>query len=215
MKKIILSLALIAIIAVLVWWLVGMFTTPIKFEEQRRSRETKVVERLKDIRTAQRAFRTKYGRFTSTFDSLINFVKNDSIELVFAQGNEDDSAAMAGGRIIRVKRMIAVKDTIFNERKAKDAVFAIDEIRYIPFSELVSGGTKKEFKFGSTMFITESGVGVPVFEAFAPYIDFLGDLDKQELINYRDERINTLKKEDGLKVGSLQAPNNEAGNWEK
>lgn len=213
MKKIILSVALVGVIAFLVWWLVGLFQTPMQFEEMRLARENKVVERLKDIRTAQRAFRTKYGRFVSTMDSLITFVKTDSLELILAIGNEDDSLAKATKQVIRKKTMIAVKDTIFNARLRKDPSFTIEEIRFIPGSEKATG-SKKEFRFGSKMIVTESKVNVPVFEAFAPYIEFLGDLDKQELINYRDERVNTLKKEDGLKVGSLESPNNEAGNWE-
>lgn len=213
MKKIILSVVLVGIIVALTWMLVGMFQAPIQFEQTRKARETKVVERLKDIRTAQRAFRTKYGRFVSTFDSLINFVKADSLEMLLAIGSEDDSAAVANKQIIRKKTMIAVKDTIFNSRLRENPNFNIEEIRYIPFSEKATGA-QKEFTFGSTLIVTESKVVIPVFEAFAPYVNFLGDLNKQELINYRDERINTLKKDDGLKVGSLEAPNNEAGNWE-
>lgn len=213
MKKILLTVVLVGIIAFLTWWLIGMFQTPIIFEETRKSREAKVVERLKDIRTAQRSFRTKYGRFVSTFDSLINFVKTDSLEMLLAIGSEDDSVAVAQNKVIRVKTMIAVKDTVFSTRLKQNPNFSIDEIRYIPFSE-VATGSKKEFKFGAQTIVTESKVNIPVFEAFAPYVDFLGDLDRQELINYRDLRINTLKKDDGLKVGSLQAPNNEAGNWE-
>lgn len=213
MKKIILTVCLVAIIAFLCWWLVSIFQTPIHFTEVRKAREAQVVERLKDIRTAQRSFRTKYGRFVSTFDSLINFVKTDSLEVLLAIGSEDDSVAMANKQVIRVKTMVAVKDTLFKVRQSEDPSFVIDEIRYIPFSQDATGA-KKEFKFGSSQIITESKVAIPVFEAFAPYIDFLGDLDKQQLINYRDERINTLMKEDGVKVGSLQTPNNEAGNWE-
>lgn len=213
MKKILLTVVLVGIIAFLTWWLVGMFQTPIAFEETRKAREAKVVERLKDIRTAQRAYRTKYGRFVSTFDSLINFVKTDSLEMLLAIGSEDDSVAVAQNKVIRVKTMIAVKDTVFTSRLKENPNFSLEEIRYIPFSD-VATGSKKEFQFGSQVIVTESKVNIPVFEAFAPYLDFLGDLDKQELINYRDLRINTLMKDDGLKVGSLQAPNNEAGNWE-
>lgn len=213
MKKIILSVVLVGVILFMSWWLIGMFKTPIQFEEVRKAREEKVVERLKDIRTAQRAFRTKYGRFAPTFDSLINFVKTDSLELILAIGNEDDSLAKANKQVIRRKSSIAVKDTIFNSRLRQDPSFNIENIRFIPFSEKATG-SQKEFTLGSRIIVTESKVNIPVFEAFTSYVNFLGDLDKQLLINYRDERINTLEKEDGLKVGSLSAPNNEAGNWE-
>lgn len=79
MKKILLQVILLAAIAGLVWWLYSMFNTPLEFERVRKEREAKVVERLKDIRTAQRAFRSKYQKFTPNFDSLIAFVANDSL----------------------------------------------------------------------------------------------------------------------------------------
>lgn len=209
MKKILIQIVLVAIIVFLGFILYKEFETPLTFEAERKAREEKVVERLKDIRTIQRSFRTKYGRFTSTFDSLINYVKNDSIEVLIAIGSEDDSLAVAQGKVKKEKFKVAVKDTLFNDRPG----FVVDEIRYIPFSEQASG-SKKEFKFGSSILVTESKVNVPVFEAFALYPYFLGDLDKQSLINYRDYRVNTLMKEDGLRVGSLDYANNEAGNWE-
>lgn len=77
MKKILLQIILLAAIGALVWWLYSMFNTPLEFERARKEREAKVVERLVDIRTAQRAFRAKYMKFTPNFDSLIAFVQND------------------------------------------------------------------------------------------------------------------------------------------
>ena len=79
MKKILLQIILLVAIGALVWWLYSLFNTPLEFERIRKEREAKVVERLKDIRTAQRAYRNKYLKFTPSFDSLIAFVKYDSL----------------------------------------------------------------------------------------------------------------------------------------
>ena len=58
-----------------------------------------------------------------------------------------------------------------------------------------------------------SGVDVPLFEATIPYKILLNGLDNQQIINLVAER-ETLGKYPGLKVGSIETPNNNAGNWE-
>lgn len=215
-KKIILQVILLAAIAGLVWWLYSMFNTPLEFERLRKEREAKVVERLKDIRTAQRAFRNKYQKFTPNFDSLIAFVANDSLVVERAIGSADDSLAVAQGLVSVEKYMVAVKDTI---QFIGDEVKAdLNNLRYIPGSNIPSkfnrSGEWIEFAMDTASIKTESAVVVPVVEVFAQYPTFLGDLDEQELINFRDYQIKTLNRADGLKVGSLTATTNEAGNWD-
>lgn len=207
MKKILLSICLLAAIAALVWWVFQLFLTPLNFEEQRKEREKAVIERLKEIRTAQRAYRTKYQKFTPNLDELIAFIEKDSLILERSTGSEDDSLAMAQGMVKKEKYTMAVKDTIFPKG------FVATEMCFIPFSDLATGQLQK-FQMDTSSVTTESSVVVPVFQAIAHYPVFLGDLDNQELINFRDYQINTLNRDDGLKVGSLQSTTNEAGNWE-
>lgn len=210
MKKFLIQLILFAGIVALAWVLIMQFYTPLEFDKLRKEREEKVVERLVDIRTAQRAYRTKYSKFTPSFDSLVHFVLNDSLPYERATGSEDDSVAMAQGLVRKERMMMAVRDTIsFTSVNLN----SIDQLKVIPFSVEATGGPK-QFVMDTTSIKTESSVIVPVFEAFAPYPTFLGDLDKQEVINFRDYRVKTLGRDDGLKVGSLTMTNNEAGNWE-
>ena len=213
MKKILLQVVLIAVIIVLIYWFYTLINNPLEFEKERTRREAAVIERLKDIRTVQRAYRAKYFRFTPNFDTLTYFVQHDSIVLEKAIGSEDDSLAVAQGRVTRIQYKMAVKDTIV------PAGFDPTVLKYIPYSDVVNeslgrGAKFEEFYMDTASIETESKVVVPVFEASAPYITFLGDLNEQELINFRDIRINTLGRDDGLKVGSLQSTTNESGNWE-
>ena len=62
---------------------------------------------------------------------------------------------------------------------------------------------------------TSSGFTINVFEAKTPYTTYLGDLNKNEL-NLLIENIRNLPGERyvGLRVGSIQTANNNAGNWE-
>lgn len=187
------------------YWLFTMIMAPLHFQETQKLREASVVERLKDIRTAQRAFKQVNQRYTSSFDTLINFVLHDSLQFKKAIGSADDSIAVAKGLVKEETFKMAVLDTIFGARKLSPE--QIKSFSVIPHS----GGQK--FIMDATLFTTESKVVVPVFECKAPYKMILGDLDHQELVNLVDER-DMLGKYAGLKVGSLTEATNDAGNWE-
>ncbi|MBO4689450.1 MAG: hypothetical protein J5621_01105 [Paludibacteraceae bacterium] len=85
----------------------------------------------------------------------------------------------------------------------------IDQITYIPFN-----GENKQFELEvNNDYKTSQGIRVPLFEARAPFEAYLGDLNKQELVNLVD-REQKLDHYAGLKVGDASSPNNNAGNWE-
>ena len=85
----------------------------------------------------------------------------------------------------------------------------IAEITLIPFNE---EGKQFELEVNND-YKTSQGIRVPLFEARAPFEAYLGDLNKQELVNLID-REEKLEHYAGLKVGDVYAPNNNAGNWE-
>jgi hypothetical protein len=85
---------------------------------------------------------------------------------------------------------------------------SIDRIVEIPFSE----GKQFEIEVNND-YKTSQGIRVPLFEARAPFESYLGDLNRQELVNLID-RETKLEHYAGLKVGDIYAPNNNAGNWE-
>lgn len=85
---------------------------------------------------------------------------------------------------------------------------SIDAIVVIPFSN----GLRFELEVNND-YKTSQGIRVPLFEARAPFESYLGDLNKQELVNLID-RESKLDHYAGLKVGDVYAPNNNAGNWE-
>ena len=205
MKKLF-QIALLAVALLLAYFLYREFATPTEFQNIQKQREETVVNRLKDIRLAQRAYRQAYQKFTPSIDSLILFVKNDSLVYERAVGSEDDSVAVARGQIIRERFKMAVRDTVFAQRNLTDN--DIENFRYIPHSNgkllLMDAGTLE----------TGSGVVVQVFEAKAPYKDFL-DMEgyEQQLVNLIDQR-KSIDRYPGMKVGSLTEATNEAGNWE-
>ena len=209
MKRIFQIILGVAIIA-LVYVIYVQISTPLNFNKELATKKAAVIERIKDIRTAQRAFKTKYQHFTSTFDSLENFILNDTLEMERKLVDEDDSVGMAmlkSGKKNIEKFKIAVIDTIFSPKKL--TVEQVKELRYIP-------GTDDKAQFiMEAGYTTASNVVVPIVECRAPYKMFLDTVAyRQEVINLIDEEENVYNRYAGVKFGSMESANNEAGNWE-
>ena len=201
MKKV-LTIVVLPIIAIVIGYLIyTSIQEPVIFEKQRKFRESIGIERLKDIRTLQVAYKSKYNKFTSNIDSLIDFYNTGVITVIKQVGSMDDSLAVAQKRVFRDSIKIAVRDTLL-----KREGFVVDSIKYIPFSG------KKEIEM-KAIIGKVSGVDVPLFEANIPYEILLNNLNRQLLINLKSDR-ELVGKYPGLKVGSIEAPNNNAGNWE-
>ncbi|MBN1926774.1 MAG: hypothetical protein JW798_13145 [Prolixibacteraceae bacterium] len=213
MKKTIIQVVLIALAIVLAYLIWDSVKTPLDFEKERASRYEDVIENLKDIRKAQIAFKDVNGRFCGDWDSLITFVKFDSIPQIrkigmltdsMIEAGLDEKAAMKKGLIIRDTIKVSVQEEIFGKE------YKIDQLNTIPHSN------GEVFWLKQTIITTGSGVKVPVFEARAHNNQILAELldeYEQEIINLNEQR----RKNDrypGLKVGSVAEPNNNAGNWE-
>ena len=204
------------ILAVAIVGLVYVFyvqiSTPIRFDKETKAKKAQVIDRIKDIRTAQRAFKSKYQHFTASFDSLSAFVLTDTLELERKIVDEDDSAAMAmlkkSGKKNIEKFKIAVIDTIFAPKKVTRQ--DVENFRFIPGT-----GNKAQFIMEAGIITTESKVVIPVVECRAPYKAFLDTVAyRQEVINLIDEEQNNFNRYPGVKFGSMDSGNNEAGNWE-
>ena len=203
---------LLFIVAVaLTYFIYQSIQRPISFEKERNERYAVTIERLKDIRKAQIAFKDVHGRFTGSWDTLINFVKYDSVRIVRKIGNLTDSMvekglterkAMQLGLIVRDTIRESVLTSVFGEN------FNADKLKVIPVTD-----TTAFFQLGATVITTGSGIKVPVFEAKAHNNIILRNLDRQLVINLNDQR-RVQNRYPGLKVGSLVETNNNAGNWE-
>ena len=210
MKKIA-QIILAVVIVALVYVIYDQISTPIRFEQEMKAKKAQVIDRIKDIRTAQRAFKSKYQRFTGSFDPLASFILNDSLELERKIVDEDDSVAMAMLKKMNKKNVekftVAVIDTIFSPKRLSRQ--DVEDLRYIPT-------TDKQAQFimeaGSAV---ASNVTVPIVECRAPYKMFLDTVAyRQEIINLIDDEENNFNRYAGVKFGSMEAANNEAGNWE-
>ncbi len=228
--KIIAEVILLAAIVGLVYLLYSNIMKPVNFNKEMESRKAVAVQRLKDIRTLQVAYKSVTGKFNSSVDSLKQFYENGQMEIVMQVGSMDDSLAVinteaikkanrklkadqltaklqeayaAGQKVVfSTVTKIPVRDTLFLNRPD----FCIDSLKYIPFSG------KEPIQMES---VTKkvSGVDVPLFEARIPWKSLLKGMDNQLRINL-DAEMRDLNRYEGLQVGSITAPNNNAGNWE-
>ena len=229
-RKVFTYLLLPAAIVGLTYLLVQSIMEPVKFNKHKDYRTEIAVQRLKDIRDLQVAFKNVNARYASTVDSLIQFYNEGKMKITLQVGSKDDSLAMAhteqlkkkfrnlkGDKlneklhelylageqnlVFQISHDIPVKDTIFRSRTD----FHIDSLAFIPFCG-------DSIQMDATVKMV-SGVKVPLFEASMPYRSLLRGLNNQLRINLDAQREDQGKYQ-GLQVGSITAPNNNAGNWE-
>ena len=126
--------------------------------------------------------------------------------------DEDDSVGMAqlkkAGKKNVEKFKVAVIDTIFSPKVLTKA--DVEQLRFIPGTD-----NKAQYIMEAGLIATESKVVIPVVECRAPYKMFLDTVEfRQEFINLVDDQVNNFNRYPGVKFGSMEAGNNEAGNWE-
>ncbi len=202
----------VLIIIVLGYLIVESIMEPIRFNQEVEVRESATINRLIDIRTAQKAYKDIYKTYTGSFDTLIAFLDTGQFAVIKAIGEIPEEwldemgfekarlKALADGVISRETSLIPVKDSLFS------STYNADSLRYVPFTEGV------EFKMESGEILTSSNLTVHVVEVSVLYDDLLNGMDRQLIANYKDER-NKLVGFEGVKFGSLEE-GTLTGNWE-
>lgn len=182
---------------------------PIQFEAAKTQREKAVIKKLIDIRKVQVAYLNSRGDYATNFDSLVSFLKNERLPIIIKEGTLTDEQLEQGmteaeahkkGIIRRDTNWVNAKDTLLGKS------YNADSIRFVP-------GTDVAFEMSTNSIPTQSGLWVPVFECRTPYEVYLKGLSRQEIVNLT-KTAEDLGKYAGLKVGSTNEVNNNAGNWE-
>lgn len=211
MRRVI-QVLLVVSIFVLGYLIIESIMKPIRFQNEVKVREKATVQRLINIREAQKAYKDVYKKYTGSFDTLIYFLRNDSFAVIKAIGEipedwldelgleEAKRKALKEGVISRETTMVPVMDSLFGRG------FALDSLRYIPFTD----GAK--FEMAASQITTSSNLVVQVVEASCLYDTLLFDLDPQLVVNYNDEKLK-IAGFPGLKFGSL-TEGTLTGNWE-
>jgi hypothetical protein len=197
-------------ILVLAYFLFSSIQKPIQFEKGKKERYEETIKRLKKIKDTQFAYKSVYGKYTGSLDTLYQFAKYDSLVIIKAIGMVPDSIALMHsaeeaekiainmGIISRDTVKLAVSDSLFKEMKPEDMIL-------VPFSN-------ERFEMAATILETLSKTKEPAFEAKAHNDIILKGLNRQLIVNLNDDRTKN-EKYPGLKVGSLTEVLT-TGNWE-
>ena len=202
LMKIGITIGMWLVIIILCYFVYDSIAGKIRFEAETKNRRDFVIERLKDIRVAQFAYKTVNNKYAASFDTLLNFVNNASFPVIKAIGTVPDtlseSEAVSLGLVRRDTVYINVKDSIFSLNKLKGHLFPFkfDSLPYIPFGQ----GEKFKMQAGE---IEVGKAIVNVFEVFASFEVIYSGLDT------KDEPIDLSE---GLKVGSMTETST-SGNW--
>ena len=207
--KVTLKILLAAAVLLLVYICYRSIMTPIEFNEEKDARESLIKARLIDIRKAQIEYKNVYKTHAGSFNDLVKFLKEDKLPFLIKEGVLTDEQLEKGmTEKEAVKKGLIKRDTIWV--LAKDTLFGTsynaDDLANVP-------GTSVKFSMDTATLTSGSGYTVKVFEAGVKYDDYLGDLDKQLVVNLKD-KAEKLEKYPGFRVGSLTEINNNAGNWE-
>lgn len=215
--KVTLKVLLAAAIVVLAYLCYKSITGPIEFNDTKDARDKAIIARLMDIRKVQIEYKNVHKSHAGSFDDLIKFLKEEKLPTVIKEGVLTDEQLEKG---MTEKKAVAIvekeglkgfkRDTVWV--LAKDTLlgkdYDVDAIRYVP-----EAPQQVEFHMDTATLKSGSGYEIKVFVCEVPFDQYLNDLDPQLEFNLKD-KAEKQGKYPGLRVGSLEEINNNAGNWE-
>lgn len=202
----------VLVIIVLGYLIIESIMEPIRFNQQVEVRERATIDKLIDIREAQKAYKDIYKKYAGSFDTLIAFVDTGNFTLIRAIGEIPEDwldemgfekareKALKEGKIMREPFQVPVKDSLFA------ASYETNTLDVVPYTDDV------KFIMESGELLTSSNLTVQVVEVSVLYDELLAGMDKQLVVNYKDERFKIVGFE-GVKFGSMEE-GTLTGNWE-
>ena len=196
-------LLLIPINILLFYLVYNSIDSEIKFQEIAEVRLDENIQKLKDLRQLQIAYKKLHGTYANNYDTLINFLEKDSLPIIKAEGETPDSLtneqALELGIISRDTSYILAKESVFDNAylatRNQRFPLILDNLINIPYS-------KESYNINSG--IVEKGkVLVQVFEISTTYQNVFTGLDAEN----KGYELNKL-----LKVGSMDEASLN-GNW--
>ena len=207
--KVTLKILLAVAVVLLAYMCYRSVMGPIEFDKTREQRENLIKARLIDIRKAQNEYKNIHKVHAANFDELSKFLKDEKLPFLIKEGVLTDEQLEKGmTEQEAVKKGLIRRDTVWVT--AVDTLFGsgynVDDMRNVP-------GANVQFSMDTATLTSGSVYTVKVFQCGVLYDDYLGDLDKQLVYNLKD-KAEKMNKYQGLRVGSIEEINNNAGNWE-
>ena len=190
--KTVIHLLLFLVSLGLMYALYSTIKEPIQFKNQYNKRSEAVVTKLKDIRIAQKLYRTITDTFAESFTDLENVLSTGRFEIIQVHGDRD----AIGSQVTYDTLFVAAKDSIAS------LGLNIKELKSVPFTD------NKQFDIFAGK-IDQQGIIIPVVEVSAKWGDFMGEFGDPKYKKY-DKKFSPENK---IKFGS-RSKANLSGNWE-
>lgn len=228
--KVTLKILLLAAVGLLVYMCYKSIMTPIEFNEEKALRDKAIITRLIDIRKAQIEYKNVHKAHAGSFDDLAKFLKEEKLPFLVKEGVLSDEQLEKGMTEKKAVSMIEKAKKTGNWKEVESAGlkgfkrdtvwilavdtllgkgYNVDEMRYVP----AVPGEKIAFEMDTTTLKSGSGYEIKVFQCQVKFNDYLRGMDPQLTYNLVD-KAEKQGKFAGLRVGSLEEINNNAGNWE-
>jgi hypothetical protein len=205
------SLFLWILIAFLGYQLYDSVIGPVKFNEQKEIRYTKVIKNLKDIKAGELAYKEINGKFTKNYDSLVRFI--DTARFAIIQRRDSSYADVVKNKAYGISEGyfidVIVTDTL-GFTPVKDSLYAGTD-RYKTMMNVPDTDAKFELNAGR---IEKNNSFYSVFEAKVAKDVVLKGMDKSLII--QEKQVVSVDGVNGayIKVGSMDEINT-SGNWPK
>tara|TARA_B100000945_G_C20252164_1_gene535053 strand:+ start:217 stop:834 length:618 start_codon:yes stop_codon:yes gene_type:complete len=196
-------LLLIPLNLILAYFVYNSIDSEIKFQKVAKVRIAENIQKLKDLRQVQIAYKKVKNNYADNFADLIYFLENDSMPIIRAIGETPDTLtdeqALELGIIERDTAYVLAKETVFDKAylatRDQNNPLDINLLTKVPHSE-------KEYNIDASA-VEKGKVIVQVFEISTTYKEVFKGLDAKNK-SYDLEKL--------LKVGSLEEASLN-GNW--
>ena len=197
------ALILIPLNIILAYFVYNSINSEVEFQQVAKVRVAENVQKLKDLRQVQIAYKKVNNTYSNNFESLIDFLENDSMAIVKAIGETPDSLtdvqALELGIIRRDTAYVLAKETVFDEAylSSRNEKFPLDlsALTTVPHSD-------QNYSVDAGM-VEKGKVAVQVFEISTTYGAVFTGLDAEN----KSFELGNL-----LKVGSMDEASLN-GNW--
>lgn len=196
-------LILIPLNILLVYFVYNSINSEIEFQKAAKVRIDENIQKLKDLRQVQIAYKKVHHTYANNFEALLNFLENDSMPIVKAIGETPDTLtdaqALELNIISRDTAYVLAKETVFNTTylNSRKNNFPLD------ISNLISvPNSNADYSINAGQ-VEKGKVLVQVFEISTTYGAVFTGLDAKN----KSYDLNGL-----LKVGSMDEASLN-GNW--
>jgi len=197
------ALILIPLNIILAYFVFNSIDSEVEFQKVAKERIAENVQKLKDLRQVQIAYKKVNDTYANNFEALIDFLENGSMVIVKAIGETPDSLtdaqALELGIISRDTAYVLAKETVFDEAylssRNEKYPLNLNALTNIPHSEELYSVDAGRVEKGKVM--------VQVFEISTTYAAVFTGLDAEN---------KSYELENLLKVGSMDEASIN-GNW--